>query len=93
VLLRNGPMAVITAPIRATIAPRVADQHRATYLSIQSLVARLGFALLLLSLSFVIGGEKLPDWETLSTVLRVALGVGSMSVLALWFLGRRLSIN
>lgn len=93
VLLRNGPMAVITAPIRATIAPRVADQHRATYLSVQSLVARLGFAVLLLGLSLVIGGEKSPDWETLSTVLRVALSIGSVCVLALWLSGRRTSIN
>lgn len=93
VLLRNGPMAVITAPIRATIAPRVADEHRATYLSMQSLVARLGFAVLLVVLSLVIGEGKAPDWETLSTVLRVALGVGTLSVLALWLAGRRLSLD
>jgi MFS family permease len=51
VSLRNFPMALVHAPVRAAIAPRITRQQRATYLSLQGLAERLFFALLLLSLA------------------------------------------
>lgn len=93
VLLRNGPMAVIGAPIRATIAPMVKDSHRATYLSLQSLVARLGFSALLLLLANVVSAGELLTWAMLSTVLRIALALGAISLIVLWISGRRIRIN
>ena len=93
VLLRNGPMAVITAPIRAAIAPHIANEHRATYLSLQSLAARLGFAIFLAALSGVLDANGPLTWETLSLVLRVALMIGVGSMLVLGLTGRRLGIR
>lgn len=93
VLLRNGPMAVITAPIRSAIAPHIANEHRATYLSLQALAARLGFAVFLAVLSAVLDADGQLSWETLSLLLRVALAIGSCSMLALWVSGRRLNIR
>jgi hypothetical protein len=51
VCLRNFPMALVRAPVRAAIAPRIAREQRATYLSLQGLSERLFFALLLLWLA------------------------------------------
>ena len=49
VLLRNFPMAFSEAPLLAAVAPHIDSSYRATYLSMQSLVGRLGFGLFLLS--------------------------------------------
>jgi len=51
VCLRNFPMALVHAPVRAAIAPRIEREQRATYLSLQGLAERLCFALLLLWLA------------------------------------------
>jgi len=51
VCLRNFPMALVHAPVRAAIAPRIGREQRATYLSLQGLAERLCFALLLLWLA------------------------------------------
>ena len=75
VMFRNFPMAMIHAPVNAEIAPRIKSEMRATYLSMQSLSARLVFALLLFLLSFSVEGEIL-HWDSLSRVLRQALGFG-----------------
>lgn len=48
---RSVPRALQDAPIRAVVAPNVPADLRATYLSLQSLMGRLGFALLLVALS------------------------------------------
>ncbi len=50
---RSIPRALQSAPMRAAIAPHVRPQMRATYLSLQSLVGRLGFSALLLLLSLM----------------------------------------
>ena len=76
VIFRNFPMAMIHAPVNATIAPRVSSAIRATYLSVQSLSARLVFSVVLLVLSQSVAvGESL-DWNSLSTVLVRALIFG-----------------
>lgn len=93
VLLRNGPMAVITAPMRAAIAPHVANAHRATFLSLQSLAARLGFALFLAALSGVLSADGALSWSSLSLLLRVALLAGCLGVLVLWLTGRRIGVS
>jgi MFS family permease len=77
VIFRNFPMAMIHAPVYAEIAPRIESSMRATYLSMQSLSARLVFSTLLFLLSFSVEGEAL-DWHSLSLVLRQALGFGAI---------------
>ncbi len=76
VIFRNFPMAVISAPVRATIAPFVGSELRATYLSIQSLSARLVFFSLLLYLSRSAVETADLDWPSLSTILQQALFIG-----------------
>ena len=75
VIFRNFPMAMIHAPVNAEIGPRIGSSLRATYLSLQSLSARLVFSALLFTLSYSVDGENL-EWKSLSLVLRQALGFG-----------------
>lgn len=93
VLLRNGPMAVVSAPIRSTIAPHIDDRHRATYLSVQSLAARLAFAGMLAGLSTLIPAGQAVEWEALSTVLRVAFVSGLVCVAVLMVTARRVRLS
>ena len=68
VLLRNFPMALSEAPLLAAIAPHLNSSYRATYLSLQSLAGRLGFALILLTLSGAVGSgveTELMTWPQL----------------------------
>ena len=76
VMMRNFPMASIYAPVNAVIAPRIGSDLRASYLSIQSLSARLVFSALLLVLSSLVSDTSIVDWESLSLVLRSALVFG-----------------
>ena len=76
VVFRNFPMAMIHAPVNATIAPRIGSHIRATYLSLQSLGARLLFSSLLFFLSGSVDVAVDLDWANLSTVLRRALLFG-----------------
>jgi len=76
VIFRNFPMAMIHAPVNAMIAPRVNSEFRATYLSIQSLSARLAFSILLYFLSFSIEGTDEVSWPALSTVLKMTFVFG-----------------
>ena len=82
VMFRNFPMALIHAPVNATIAPRVDSQLRATYLSIQSLSARLVLSLFLYFLSMRLDPSLPLDWNALSDVLKTSLlfGVGLVLV-------------
>ena len=64
-----------------------------TYLTLQSLVARLGFSALLLLLANVVSAGELLTWAMLSTVLRIALALGAISLIVLWISGRRIRIN
>jgi len=91
VILRNGPMAVINAPINATIAPQVADAHRATYLSIRSLAARLAFAIMLAGFAALLPTEGAIQWEPLAQVLRLGFGIGVVGLARLWLFARRLA--
>ena len=89
VMLRNFPMAMIHAPVVAAIIPRVDSNVRATYLSIQSLAARLAFSSWLLLLSFSIDGGSLLGWSELSLVLRESLVFGIAAALVLSFIAPR----
>ncbi|MGI9319087.1 MAG: MFS transporter [bacterium] len=83
VVLRNFPMAMIHAPVNAAIAPRIGSHLRASYLSVQSLSARLAFSGLLLVLSTLVPDVPTIGWENLSLVLRSALLYGIIGVLVI----------
>lgn len=76
-LLRSVPKALQDAPLRAAVAPRLSSEIRVTYLSLQSLAGRLGFAALLAAFS-------LPYFEGLAQVLVAALlcGIALLAILA-----------
>jgi len=89
VCLRNFPMSLVHAPVRAAIAPRIARRQRATYLSLQGLAERLFFALLLLLLaSGLERGAPIVE-ATLSAILTSTLWIGvAGAVLLFVFAGR-----
>jgi len=90
VLLRNFPMALCEAPMLSAIAPHIQSHYRATYLSLQSLAGRLAFALMLFSLSSVVGTTEGSDqlaWPDLQIALLISLGIG-LFCLALLFVFR-----
>ena len=93
VIIRSGPMAVVTAPINSTIAPLIRDSHRATFLSLRSLAGRLSFAGMLTGFTLLIPHGSAIEWEALSQVLRVALVTGVVGLAALWLVTRRVSYN
>lgn len=83
ILLRSVPRGLSGAPLNAAVAPRVDRGHRATFLSLQSLVGRLGFAGFLLMLS--VTGPASPDasWAWLSSVLGLSSGFAIVGTLLL----------
>lgn len=91
VILRSGPMAVIQAPVNAALAPLIANDHRATFLSIKSLAARLVFAMLLLVYSFLSADEHTIDWNSLSLLLKVSAVIGITGLISLYLGARHLS--
>ena len=54
---RSVPRALMIAPLNAATVPRLQQHHRATYLSIQSLIGRLSFSLCLALLAGVSEGS------------------------------------
>lgn len=92
IVLRSGPMAVVTAPRQSTIAPLIKDAHRATYLSIESLAGRLAFSMLLAGFALLIPHGSAIEWGALSLVLRVGLAIGIVGIIVLWLLGRRVQL-
>ena len=84
VMLRNFPMSMIHAPVNSVIAPLIGSHLRATYLSIQSLAARLLFSIVLYMLSSSISGSELLSWEELSQVLSYALVFGLAGCAFAW---------
>jgi hypothetical protein len=70
ILLRGVPGAMAKAPLRAGVTPHVDRGHRATYLSLQSLAGRLGFAATLSILGAMVSGAPAESWQALSTVLQ-----------------------
>ncbi len=86
VFARNFPMALVQAPVRAAIAPRIGREQRATYLSLQGLAERLVFALLLLALAAGLEPGAPIDETTLHGILLAMLWIGGLAAVALfWF--------
>lgn len=91
IMFRNFSPALINAPILSAIAPHVASAQRATYLSIQSLAGRLGFAITLFSLSKLALSQSTVasnmtndlDWNQLALVLRVGLFLAVIAAIAM----------
>jgi hypothetical protein len=83
VCLRNFPMALVHAPIRAAIAPRIGREQRATYLSLQGLAERLCFALLLLWLAARLEPGAAIAAATLHGILESTLWFGVLAAAAL----------
>ena len=76
VCLRNFPMSLVHAPVRAAIAPRIERRQRATYLSLQGLAERLFFAVLLVVLaSGLETGAPIAE-STLTSILSTTLWLG-----------------
>jgi MFS family permease len=89
VCLRNFPMSLVHAPVRAAIAPRIERHQRATYLSLQGLVERFFFAMLLLLLaSGLERGAPIAE-STLTSILTTTLWIGVACTISLFaFSGR-----
>ncbi len=90
VCLRNFPMSLVHAPVRAAIAPRIERRQRATYLSLQGLAERLFFALLLLLLASGLERGAPINEATLATILTSTLWIGVVSALLLFVLAPRI---
>ena len=89
VCARNFPMALVHAPVRAAIAPRITRAQRATYLSLQGLAERLFFALLLLGLAADLEKGAPVNEPALLGILTSTLWIGLASALILFaFSGR-----
>ena len=84
VCLRNFPMALVHAPVRAAIAPRITRAQRATYLSLQGLSERLFFALLLLGLASGLDKGAPVEESTLLDILTSTLWIGVITALMLF---------
>ena len=96
VCARNFPMALVHAPVRAAIAPRITRQQRATYLSLQGLSERLLFALLLLGLASGLERGAAIEEMTLLGILNSTLWLGIVSAALLFLFSksmRRLSAH
>ena len=92
IVLRSGPMAVVTAPLQSTIAPLIKDAHRATFLSIRSLAGRLAFSILLTGFALLIPHGSAIEWGALSLVLRVGMAIGIVGIVVLWLFNRRVPL-
>jgi len=77
ILLRGVPKAIAAAPLRAAVTPRLEQGVRATYLSVQSLAGRLGFAGLLAALGAAAGNASPGSWPTLSQLLAMSAAFGT----------------
>ncbi len=89
VLLRSVPRAMMTAPVNAAVTPRIDRAHRATYVSLQSVVGRLSFSITLVGLSLLPGHADADDWASLSRMQLVAAGIGVAALLVLGLSVRR----
>ena len=84
VFARNFPMALVHAPVRAAIAPRISRDQRATYLSLQGLSERIFFALLLLTLAAELQPGASVDESTLIPILSSTLWIGAALLVVLF---------
>ena len=80
ILLRSCPRAIMTAPRNAAVNPLIDEEHRATYLSLESLAGRLAFSITLWSLAGV--GDLDNDLRAVLWV-STAIAVTGFLVLAL----------
>ena len=90
VCLRNFPMSLVHAPVRAAIAPRIERRQRATYLSLQGLAERLFFALLLLMLAAELEPGAPIIEATLTAILTSTLWIGLACAAALFIFAPRI---
>lgn len=90
VCLRNFPMSLVHAPVRAAIAPRIDRRQRATYLSLQGLAERLFFALLLLLLAAELEPGAPIIEATLTAILTSTLWIGLACAVALFIFAPRI---
>ena len=60
---RSLPGALLRAPLLEAITPRITPDHRATFLSLQSLVGRVGFGVSLLIMAAATSSDALPLTE------------------------------
>ena len=74
-LLRNAPKGMYMAPLSSEVNARIPTHLRATYLSLQSLAGRLGFAGLLWMLSIVVG-EGQTSWSSVSKISEFSFYLG-----------------
>jgi len=79
-LLRSCPRALMTAPLNAAVAPNVPTSMRATFLSLQSLFGRLGFASTLAFFAYAVGGD---EWASITNMLQWGMWMGIVGLAAL----------
>jgi len=84
VCLRNFPMSLVHAPVRAAIAPRIERRQRATYLSLQGLAERLFFAVLLMMLATGLESGAPIVESTLTSILTATLWLGVVIAVVLF---------
>ena len=90
VFARNFPMALIHAPSRAAIVPRIDRDQRATYLSLQGLSERLVFALLLLVLASDLEPGAAVDVPELLGMLSATSIIGIIAVIAIFLFSNKI---
>lgn len=79
-LFRSCPRALMTAPLNAAVTPRVPASMRATFLSLQSLFGRLGFASTLAFFAYAVGGD---EWASITIMLQWGMWLGIVGLAAL----------
>ena len=84
-LLRSCPRALMTAPLNVAVAPNVPASKRATFLSLQSLFGRLGFASTLALFASMAGDN---DWQSMATMLGWSMWLGLAGFTLLLFTSR-----
>jgi MFS family permease len=92
-LLRNVSRALMAAPLNAAVTPRLPENQRATYLSLQSLSGRLGFSLTLVALSRLAGADSEPGWAELSRLLGLSTFLGIALLVALSLAARPAGVD
>lgn len=91
-ILRSGPMAVVTAPTNAAIAPLIDNDHRATFLSLQSMAGRLSFAIVLASFSLLVVDSQHADWSSLAVILRLSVVLGLTGLILMLYTSKKASL-
>jgi uncharacterized membrane protein YdcZ (DUF606 family) len=86
-LFRNAPKGLYVAPLSAEVNARIPTSLRATYLSLQSLAGRLGFAGLLWMLSLVVGDGR-ADWLSISRIAEFSFYAGMIGWMLLLLTAR-----